>query len=126
MQLIVTAILVLYIGGGPFIAMACLKIAMAKNRNKTFFLMGLFLNLVGLVWVLCLKKAEPKPLVEPSKSWMCFKCGALNNNSNKFCTECGTEKQLAISKDNLWVCPQCNAVNISKNKFCKNCGKEHQ
>ncbi|MEE1011541.1 MAG: zinc ribbon domain-containing protein [Acutalibacteraceae bacterium] len=43
--------------------------------------------------------------------WQCA-CG--NNNSGKFCTECGTKKPEG------WVC---SCGNINKGKFCTECGK---
>ena len=43
--------------------------------------------------------------------WQCV-CG--NNNSGKFCNECGTKKP----ED--WVC---SCGNINKGKFCTECGK---
>lgn len=46
----------------------------------------------------------------PSDDWKCPECGAIN--SGKFCAECGSPKP--------WKCPVCGAEN--KGKFCAECG----
>lgn len=51
------------------------------------------------------------PAPQGNAVWQCA-CG--NNNSGKFCTECGTKKP----ED--WVC---SCGNINKGKFCTECGK---
>ena len=51
------------------------------------------------------------PALQGNAVWQCA-CG--NNNSGKFCTECGTKKP----ED--WVC---SCGNINKGKFCTECGK---
>ena len=51
------------------------------------------------------------PAPQGNAIWQCF-CG--NNNSGKFCTECGTKKP----ED--WVC---SCGNTNKGKFCTECGK---
>ena len=51
------------------------------------------------------------PAPQANAVWQCV-CG--NNNSGKFCTECGTRKP----ED--WVC---SCGNRNKGKFCTECGK---
>ena len=51
------------------------------------------------------------PAPQGNAIWQCA-CG--NNNSGRFCTECGTKKP----ED--WVC---SCGNINKGKFCTECGK---
>ena len=51
------------------------------------------------------------PALQGNAVWQCA-CG--NNNSGKFCTECGTKKPEG------WVC---SCGNINKGKFCTECGK---
>ena len=51
------------------------------------------------------------PVPQGNAIWQCA-CG--NNNSGKFCTECGTKKP----ED--WVC---SCGNTNKGKFCTECGK---
>lgn len=51
------------------------------------------------------------PAPQVNAIWQCA-CG--NNNSGRFCTECGTKKP----ED--WVC---SCGNINKGKFCTECGK---
>ena len=53
--------------------------------------------------------SDPAP--QGNAIWQCV-CG--NNNSGRFCTECGTKKP----ED--WVC---SCGNINKGKFCTECGK---
>ena len=53
----------------------------------------------------------PAPAPQGNAIWQCA-CG--NNNSGKFCTECGTKKP----ED--WVC---SCGNTNKGKFCTECGK---
>ena len=53
--------------------------------------------------------SDPAP--QGNAIWQCA-CG--NNNSGKFCTECGTKKP----ED--WVC---SCGNTNKGKFCTECGK---
>ena len=53
----------------------------------------------------------PAPAPQGNAVWQCA-CG--NNNSGRFCTECGTKKP----ED--WVC---SCGNTNKGKFCTECGK---
>ena len=53
----------------------------------------------------------PAPAPQGNAIWQCA-CG--NNNSGRFCTECGTKKP----ED--WVC---SCGNTNKGKFCTECGK---
>ena len=48
----------------------------------------------------------------------CPYCGAENNDSAKFCKECGK----SIQKEFNYVCPKCGAPVEEKSKFCDNCG----
>ena len=52
------------------------------------------------------------PAPQGNAVWQCA-CG--NNNSGKFCTECG------IKKPEGWVC---SCGNTNKGKFCTECGKQ--
>ena len=52
----------------------------------------------------------PAPAPQGNAVWQCV-CG--NNNSGRFCTECGTKKP----ED--WVC---SCGNTNKGKFCTECG----
>lgn len=46
----------------------------------------------------------------------CLKCGAENDETNKFCENCGSK--LVKSR----VCPKCNSKFDKAIKFCPNCG----
>lgn len=46
----------------------------------------------------------------------CYKCGAINNFGNKFCTSCGEKFQ--------YSCPNCNAMVNPGSKFCSTCAAE--
>ena len=48
----------------------------------------------------------------------CPYCGAENNDSAKFCKECGK----SIQKEFNYICPKCGAPVEEKSKFCDNCG----
>lgn len=52
----------------------------------------------------------------------CIKCGAENNDSNKFCTNCGYE---LIDKSNPQeiICESCGAKNKPENNYCISCGE---
>ena len=50
----------------------------------------------------------------------CPYCGAENNDSAKFCKECGK----SIEKTYDFVCPKCGSPVEEKSKFCNNCGLE--
>ena len=46
----------------------------------------------------------------------CGYCGGLNEESSKFCTNCG-------SKQFFYICPNCS--NEYQGKFCPSCGTKH-
>jgi hypothetical protein len=52
----------------------------------------------------------------------CPYCGAENNDSAKFCKECGK----SIQKEFNYACPKCGSPVEEKSKFCDNCGLELQ
>lgn len=64
------------------------------------------------------EKSNKKDISEIAKldTWICPKCG--NENTQKFCINCGEKRQL--NKENIWICPECGKENT--NKFCSNCG----
>ena len=56
----------------------------------------------------------PIPVSVPAPQGEIWQCACGNNNSGKFCTECGTKKPEG------WVC---SCGNTNKGKFCTECGK---
>ena len=56
----------------------------------------------------------PIPVSVPAPQGEIWQCACGNNNSGRFCTECGTKKP----ED--WVC---SCGNTNKGKFCTECGK---
>lgn len=58
--------------------------------------------------------APSKPSASSAGTWKC-KCGADNDDTAKFCPDCGTPRP---SDD--WKCPECGAINSGK--FCAECG----
>lgn len=56
----------------------------------------------------------PIPVSVPALQGEIWQCACGNNNSGKFCTECGTKKPEG------WVC---SCGNTNKGKFCTECGK---
>ena len=57
----------------------------------------------------------PIPVSVPAPQGEIWQCACGNNNSGKFCTECGTKKPEG------WVC---SCGNTNKGKFCTECGKQ--
>lgn len=55
------------------------------------------------------------PVSVPAPQGEKWQCACGNNNSGKFCTECGTKKPEG------WVC---SCGNTNKGKFCTECGKQ--
>ena len=62
--------------------------------------------------------AQSMPQQAPAAdTWKCPNCG--NENTGKFCMECGTPKPAPVSPD-TWACPNCGHENTGK--FCMECG----
>ena len=57
----------------------------------------------------------PIPVSVPAPQGEIWQCACGNNNSGKFCTECG------MKKPEGWVC---SCGNTNKGKFCTECGKQ--
>ena len=78
-----------------------------KSRFSPIYwgVIGLFTNLIGLLVYKIYKRSMA----------VCTACGAAQNNSYLYCTNCGA--QLGVR------CPHCGSkVNVS-DKFCHTCGK---
>jgi len=56
-------------------------------------------------------------MTTPAKKISCRKCGAMNEEGDKFCSNCG-EKLAVVKKE----CYSCNAIIDENVKFCPNCG----
>jgi membrane protease subunit (stomatin/prohibitin family) len=56
-----------------------------------------------------------QPAAPAADTWKCPNCG--NENTGKFCMECGTPKPAPAG---TWVCPNCGYENTGK--FCMECG----
>lgn len=78
----------------------------AKINAVLWGIITLFTNLAGLFIYLIYKQ----------NNQICFKCGAVQNKSNIYCTYCG----IKISK----TCKNCSAIIIEGDNFCNQCGKE--
>ncbi|MDP4133427.1 MAG: zinc ribbon domain-containing protein, partial [Bacillota bacterium] len=76
----------------------------AKLNASIWGITALFTNLAGLFVYLIYKQGNQ----------VCYKCGAIQNKTNKYCTFCGTK----INK----CCEKCNTVINDKDFYCKNCG----
>lgn len=66
-------------------------------------------------------KAMKKADVTASTNWVCSSCG--EENTGKFCMNCGNEKPAPTPEpvlEEIWVCPECGEENMKK--FCMNCG----
>jgi len=57
----------------------------------------------------------------PTNSWKCPKCG--QENTGKFCTECGEAKPAEAS---VIKCPKCGKEYPAGTKFCSECGEKLQ
>lgn len=55
-------------------------------------------------------------LIYKSMNLSCFKCGALQNRDNLYCTSCGTK----IGS----TCPSCGTMISEKFSYCRNCGNK--
>ena len=53
-----------------------------------------------------------------AESWICPNCG--EENTSKFCGECGTVKPEPEPEAVSWICPNCGTEN--EGKFCGECG----
>ena len=58
------------------------------------------------------------PKPAPAGVWKCAECGT--ENTGKFCQNCGKPKPADAGP---WICPDCGTENTGK--FCQNCGKPH-
>lgn len=76
----------------------------SKLNKAIWGIISLFTNLAGLSVYLIYKQ----------NNQTCFKCGAVQDRSNIYCTSCGTK----ISE----TCDACNSVIGPQDAFCKNCG----
>lgn len=76
----------------------------SKLNPAIWGIIALFTNLAGLFIFLIYRQGHQT----------CYKCGALQNKSNLFCTFCGTK----LSS----VCKECNMIVNEKNSYCGNCG----
>ncbi|MDP4117844.1 MAG: zinc ribbon domain-containing protein [Bacillota bacterium] len=79
--------------------------ALKSRQNAAVWgLITLFTNLAGLFVFLIYKQGHQA----------CYKCGALQNRSNIYCTFCGTKIG--------FVCKKCNMPVSENDSYCKNCG----
>lgn len=78
----------------------------SKINAVLWGIITLFTNLAGLFIYLIYKQNNKT----------CFKCGALQNKRNIYCTYCGTK----ISK----TCKDCNAIISEGDNFCNTCGNK--
>ena len=76
----------------------------AKLNASVWGIVTLFTNLAGL-FVFFLYRQGGRT---------CYKCGALQNKLNVYCTFCGTKLGS--------VCKKCNTAADEKDRYCKNCG----
>ena len=58
----------------------------------------------------------------------CPKCGRTLWSDDKFCADCGYEKDISDFGKNardyiIYNCPKCEKLNSSKRKFCSECGE---
>lgn len=60
--------------------------------------------------------ADTANKVKKCSSKTCPKCGAINDENDKFCSNCGTP----LTKK----CPKCQNENNIDSKFCSNCGEK--
>lgn len=75
-----------------------------KSNPALWGLLTLLTNLVGLIIYTMYKQTNK----------ICYKCGAVQNKDNIFCSSCGTQ----INEK----CKECNSI-ISKNQsYCSSCG----
>jgi hypothetical protein len=66
-----------------------------------------------------MKPAEPgEKQAVTAESWICPNCG--EENTSKFCGECGTLKPEPEPEAASWICPNCGTEN--EGKFCGECG----
>lgn len=61
-------------------------------------------------------------------SMECPKCGRKLWSDDKFCADCGYEKDISDFGKNakdyiLYNCPKCEKLNTSRRKFCSYCGE---
>jgi len=54
---------------------------------------------------------------------ICKECGSRNPDSDKHCSECGTELNDNFSEE-IFICKKCGTGNKSRSIFCLNCGAE--
>ena len=78
----------------------------SKLNSTVWGIITLFTNLAGLLVYLIYKQ----------NSLTCFKCDAVQSNTNNFCTYCGSK----LGK----TCDNCDSPVNSKDKYCKKCGSE--
>ncbi|MBE6081160.1 zinc ribbon domain-containing protein [Acidilutibacter cellobiosedens] len=76
----------------------------SKLNSAMWGIITLFTNLAGLFVFLIYRQGHQT----------CYKCGALQNKSNLYCTFCGTRLG--------FVCKKCNTIVSEKDNYCKNCG----
>lgn len=59
----------------------------------------------------------------------CPNCASILWIDDKFCSECGYEKDISDFDKNagdyiIYNCPNCNHCNVSTRNFCSDCGKD--
>lgn len=80
--------------------------AKSKLNAVLWGIIVLFTNLAGLFIYLIYKQS----------SHICYKCGAVQNKANIYCTYCGTKIGA--------TCDHCNSSINDKDNYCKNCGSK--
>lgn len=79
-----------------------------KLNAPLWGIIALFTNLAGLfIFLICRQGPQT-----------CYKCGALQNKTNLYCTFCGTR----INKS----CDACGGLVGSKDAFCRTCGTKQK
>ena len=135
------------------VAIACVKLADDKGRNKTAWcFLGLFFGVIALIVLVFLSdkvEVEKESVCNiaigsvkstvPSNMWLC-ECGASNSLSSDYCTVCGKKRKTSPKFDiksysggmekkvlpEAWECPSCGYKNNPKANMCINCGKERE
>jgi len=76
----------------------------SKLNPAMWGIITLFTNFAGLFVFLIYRQGHQT----------CYKCGALQNKSNVYCTFCGAKLGS--------VCKECNMAVNEKDRYCRNCG----